>query len=318
MCDDHSNRATSSDPHSLRVEGQDYPVISLPIPPDWHSLALEKGYDLVARIQDKDHLALRCHECGGLNRVKAFTLRSARPNCQVCQDLRWHTLAADAGARFVRRCPHEHRYVWLRLPCGHEIRRQIGLVRRVARGEIAFRCNTCHSTREKREARERDWDLIGPDPKGNPNYRLYVHTCDHRQRIARANMQSGRFGCAGCGEAWPAAPSALYLMRFTLPNSRVLIKLGMSRDANSRLHHQLLRHDELEAEVLDHLPMATGQSALRLEKGLHAIMRRRFPQHVVPHAVFAAHLKVASEIYDPEHEPFVRTAFNRVRQRGAA
>jgi hypothetical protein len=308
----------SPNPRTFRIEGKNYPVVPLPVPAHWRSIALQKGYDLVARIGDHHHLALRCHSCGGLNRVKVFTLRSAQPNCLHCQDARWREIAEAAGAHFVRRCPHSHRYAWLRLPCGHEVRRQMGMVRKVARGEVAFRCNTCHSTREKREAQGRDWTLIGPDPKGNPNYRLYTHTCGHQQRVARANMQSGRFGCAGCGEGWTTAPSGLYLMRFTLPNSRVLIKLGMSRDVDSRLNHQLLRHDEVQAEILDHLPMATGQRALKLEKGLHAMLRRRGPQHVVPRAAFERHLKVRSEIYEPVLEPFLRNAFQLARQRGVA
>lgn len=317
MCD-YSDRASSPGARSLRIDGKDYPVLFLPIPPEWHGSALEKRYDLVARVADEDHLALRCQDCGGLNKVKVFTLRSANTTCRICQDRRWRSLATEAGATFVRRCPRDHRYVWLQLNCQHEIRRQAGLVRKAAGGEVGFRCNTCHSTREAKEARARGWELVGPDPKHVLGYRVYRHDCGHCQRIARANMQTGRFGCAGCGAAWPSAPSSLYVMRFTLQNSRVLIKLGMSRDAKSRLRHQLLRHAQLQAEIVDHLPVETGQRALQLEKSLHGMLRRRFPEQVVPHAVFASHLNVVTEIYEPVLEPFLRQAFDRLRASGAA
>lgn len=318
MNGDISNPHQHPTPRTLRIEGQDYHVVSMPIPTEWHSIALEKGYDLVARIRDHHHLALRCRACGALKRIKYYHLPIDRSNCQSCQDRSWRESAQTAGANLIRRCTRSHRYVWLRLPCGHEIRRQMGLVRRVARGEVAFRCNTCHRTREQQEAQVRDWTLIGPDPKGEPNYRLYAHSCGHQQRVARANMQSGRFGCAGCGEAWTAAPNGVYLMRFTLPNSRVLIKLGMSRDVDSRLHYQLLRHDDVEAEILDYLPMSTGLRAWRLEKGIHAILLRRCPEYVVPREVFERYLKVKSEIYEPVLDSFLRNAFRLARQRGVA
>lgn len=305
----------SPQPGHFTIQGKRYPVIAMPIPASWPAIAQAKGFDLLARIRDHHHLALRCHACGGINKVKAYTLRSARPQCQHCLETRWRQTAREAGAELLRRCPQSHKHVFLRLGCGHVIRRQMGLVTRVARGEAAFRCDTCHAAREKREASARDWRLIGPDPQGDPNYRLYAHACGHQQRVARVNMQTGRFTCGGCGEAWPAAPSALYLMRFTLPDARVLIKLGMSRDPQSRLRHQLLRHGDVKAELLAHLPVRRGQRALTLERGLHRILRRRFPAQVVPRAVFERHLKVVSEIYEPTLEPQLRALFDLIRRK---
>lgn len=300
------------------IQGKRHAIVDMPNPPDWARIAQAKGFDLLARIRDHHHLALRCHACGGVNKVKAYTLRSARPQCQHCLESRWRASAQAAGATLLHRCPQSHKHVFLRLGCGHVVRRQMGLVTRVARGEVGFRCETCHSAREADEASARGWRLIGPDPEGEANYRLYAHACGHQQRVARANLRTGRFLCGGCGQAWPAAPSALYLMRFTLPDARVLIKLGMSRDPQSRLRHQLLRHDGVEAELLAHLPMARGQLALKLERRIHKHLRQHFPKQVVPRAVFERHLKVGSEIYEPVLEAPLRALFARIAGKATA
>ncbi len=47
--------------------------------------------------------------------------------------------------------------------------------------------------------RVRDGTRLGRDPKGNPNYRVYRHSCGHSQRVARVNMSWGQVQCAGCG-----------------------------------------------------------------------------------------------------------------------
>ncbi|CUI00341.1 hypothetical protein PHA8399_02472 [Leisingera aquaemixtae] len=122
------------------------------------------------------------------------------------------------------------------------------------------RCETCHSRKEQKEAAAQGWALIGADPDRDPNYRLYRHReCGHTQRVARVNMQTGRFGCGKCGDDWPAAPSHLYAMQFKLPNGAQLVKLGFSRNPDSRLRHQLMKDHSVDAQILKTVRMASGQ-----------------------------------------------------------
>ncbi|MCB4458591.1 GIY-YIG nuclease family protein, partial [Leisingera sp. McT4-56] len=156
----------------------------------------------------------------------------------------------------------------------------------------------CHADKEQAEAEERGWHLIGEDTGGNQNYRLYRHaSCGHEQRIARANMQTSRFACGQCGEDWPAAPSYLYAMQFRLASGLRLVKLGFSRNPDSRLRHQLLKHRDLDAKILKTVPMATGQLALQAEKRLHAKLQAGFSDQVAPPELYSDALRVRSEVY---------------------
>lgn len=268
-------------------------------PEEWIKLAQEKGFELTARIEDRYHLALRCQTCGAINKVKAFTLRTAQPQCQACTHGKWKLKAATVGATYLGRDPQDRHYAIYRLTCGHEVRRQFELMERAAKGEIDVRCDTCHGTKEAEEAQAYGWTLISPDPKGDANYRLYAHdACGHEQRIARANMQSGRFSCGKCGEDWPAAPSYLYAMHFTLPNGQRLVKLGFSRNPESRMNYQLRRSPDVECTLLMKVPMSSGQAALRLEKAMHKEIRAKNPQSIVPCHVWKGHLRVKTEVYD--------------------
>lgn len=311
----HTKPCSSALPRNLVIAGAAYPVMDMLFWPHWREMARQKGFELFARVKDKDHLALKCHKCGEHTLVKVFNLRTAQPQCHPCRDAGLSRLAQKAGTTMIRRCPKNTQYLWLQLPCGHKARRQTEMVARVARGEVKFLCKTCLMEREVDEARERGWERLGRDPDGNPNYRLYRHCCGHRQRVTRRNMQTGRFTCGGCALAWTAAPSALYLLRITLPDARVLMKLGMSRDPVSRMRYQLPRHHDVQLELLDTVDMASGSEAQVLEKGLHTRLKARYPQHVVPREIFEAHLKVTSEIYAPELEPHLRRILKRARRR---
>lgn len=282
------------------------PVVDLPVPPDWTAIARSKGYEIAARVIDRLHLALRCGRCDTVSRARVFTLRSAQPLCPACLAAERAGAAADAGAEFLRRDPDDTRYAFYGLPCGHEVRRQFGLITRAAAGEIGIRCNTCHAGVLSGEAERRGWSVHGPDPAGDPRYRLYVHAasgCGHVQRIARANMISGRFNCEHCGDGWASARSAIYLMGFDLPGYGPVVKLGFSRDPASRLDFQLRVRGDLEGRLLRVVPMASGHRALCTERRMHAELRRRYPEAVVPPHVFRGLIKVGSEIYDASLEP---------------
>ena len=143
------------------------------------------------------------------------------------------------------------------------------------------------------------WTRLGIDPEGDPNYRLYRHdACGTDQRIARANMQSGRFSCRGCGKDWPAAPSNIYLMAFTLASGRQVVKLGYSLNPHSRLHHQLVTDKAMACAILTSIPMSSGHLAILNEKALHKKIRSRFPDAVVDPSEWQGQINIQSEIYD--------------------
>ncbi|MCX7567157.1 GIY-YIG nuclease family protein [Sulfitobacter sp. F26169L] len=285
--------------NTLTIAGTPVPVFPGKILPHWIEAAHAKGYDIAGRIIDRLHLALRCHLCGEIIQARLFTLMSAQPLCSACIKSGWITTAKSVGLVFIDQCPENRHYAWYEAPCGHTLRRQFELIKRVAAGETGIRCEICHHATEEAEADARGWELVGADPNGDPNYRQYKHiACDHKQRIARTNLQTDRFSCGGCGELWPAAPSNLYVMSFTLPNSRELVKLGYSNNPLGRLRNQLVRNKDLPCEILRTVPVDTGQQAISLEKALHAKLREAHPATVVDSQVYSGLINVKTEIYE--------------------
>ncbi len=268
---------------TITLRNKEYPLYPGKIHHHWEAAALRKGFDLIVRVQDRYHLALRCHTCGKLHVSKLFVVMNNQPNCPHCLNEKRRETAAAAGLKFLRQSMKNRHYGDFRAPCGHTLKRQFELVERAARTGSGFRCETCHAEREANEARERGWELIGPDPKGNPNYRLYRHAagCGATRRIARGNMQTGRFDCEVCGQSWAAAPSQVYLMRFIHPNSGTYFKLGYSRDPASRLRYQLGLPTHVHGEILRTVPFQTGRAALCAEKAIHKRLAANFPNAVV-------------------------------------
>ncbi|KIC31486.1 hypothetical protein [Leisingera caerulea] len=266
--------------------------------PHWRAAANAKGFKIVQRIKDRYHLLLACQSCGLAHASKIFVLMNSQPQCPHCIEARWQADAAAAGLKWAGRDPEDRHYGHYIAPCGHNLRRQFEMVKRAAEGLCSVRCEICHADKEQAEAEERGWHLIGEDTGGNQNYRLYRHaSCGHEQRIARANMQTSRFACGQCGEDWPAAPSYLYAMQFRLASGLRLVKLGFSRNPDSRLRHQLLKHRDLDAKILKTVPMATGQLALQAEKRLHAKLQAGFSDQVAPPELYSDALRVRSEVY---------------------
>lgn len=300
-------------PVTMTINDFPLPIHTGAIKPDWVCAAQKKGFDIVARVVDRLHLALRCKRCGHVNKTRVYTLTSAQPLCTNCIDKAWENDAKAAGLAFIKRDPGNRHYGIYHMNCGHEISRQFALIKRVAEGATGLRCETCHAAAEADEAQAMGWELIGPDPEGDPNYRSYRHSdCGHTQRIARANMQSGRFGCGGCGVDWPAAPSNIYAMRFTLETGREVVKVGFSRLPWSRLHYQLRMNDEMPCAVLQTVTVPTGQLAMSLEKRLHKALKQSHPEHVVDPACYRGQIRVISEVYDGSLTPVIIAHLNDI------
>ena len=303
-----------SPPPTFSVNHHDYPVFDADIPDIWQEIAEEKGYEITARVRDRFHLVLRHDACGAQMVSKVFTLRTADPICPTCLAATRQDLCRAAGVEFLGRGEHPN-YFHIRLPCGHATRRQQELLERVRRGETGIRCETCLGERLEAEARARNWELIGADPAGDPGYRLYRHECGHVQRVAVTNMLTGRFTCGGCSDGWTRDMSYIYAMRFVLKNGRDAIKVGFSRDPESRLRHQLITDRDQYAMLIRTVAIPTGREAMRLEKALHLKLRREHPDAVVDRAEFAGEVKVVSELYDAGIEAEIMRLFDDLEMR---
>lgn len=232
--------------------------------------------------------------------------------CPACIEAEWRSEAEAAGLEFLHRDPTDRHVAIYRAPCGHELRRQTGPIKRVAAGETGIRCEICHAAVEAAEATSRGWTLIGPDPAGDANYRVYRHdVCGQTHRIARANMQSGRFNCPVCDEGWAADPSFIYAMAFTLASGRDVIKLGFSRDPDSRLHYQLRLDPEMPCDIVRKIAMPSGHAALRAEKRMHTALKRQYPDAIIDRSAWSEQIRVKSEIYDAELTPVILDMLDR-------
>lgn len=283
---------------SRKVPAADWMRYEGLIKPEWQEMAAAKGFTIDRRVRDRLHLALTCKTCGAQSAQKLFVLRTAQVACVACREELKHKLAAQAGLSFLGDDAEKLNHGIYRASCGHMLRRQFELIARVAKGECATRCETCHQAREEAEAEAQGWHLEGPDPEGNPNYRLYRHSCGHTQRIARANMQSGHCDCGACGQSWSARPSQIYLLDIRYRGEQVL-KLGYSNDPVRRFRHQLDLPESARVQVLRTVRMPTGSLACAREKRAHALLKRKLPDALVPVAEYADYLNVVSEIYRP-------------------
>lgn len=302
---------------TIIVAGRSYRVYDAEIPEIWQEIALEKGYEIVARVRDRFHLVLRHDLCGAEMISKVYTLRTAEPGCPTCLDEKRRDLCRAAGVTYLRRGDHPN-YFHILLPCGHEASRQQELLERVRNGATAIRCDECLRERLEAVAQGRGWALIGADPDGDPNYRFYRHDCGHLQRVAVANMSTGRFACGGCSEGWTRDKSYIYAMRFVLKNGRDAIKVGFSRDPRSRLRHQLITERDQYARLIRTIAVPSGGVAIRWEKGLHLALCRQFPEAVLHRSEFSSEVKVVSELYCASIEPEIMCLLDQIEMRAKA
>lgn len=279
----------------------------------WAEAARAKGFDLIARVRDRLHVALRCQSCGGIHVTRHSVVMTAQPLCPHCIEARWRATASAAGLTWLGRDP-DHRHYGRYLPsCGHQIRRQFSFVDRIAASAVSVRCETCLTHREEAEAARFRWTRLGRDPLGNASYRLYRHSCGHTQRIAVANMRWGQCDCAGCGQSWTAKPSYIYLLDIRHPRTeRHYLKLGYSSRPVKRHKHQLGLPKDAHVEVLRVVAMPTGHAACACEKAAHARLKRDHPEDIVPHPEYADLMNVVSEIYRPESLAILHETLDRI------
>ncbi|MDT0684513.1 GIY-YIG nuclease family protein [Roseicyclus sp. F158] len=288
------------------------------IPDHWQRMARAKGYRITRRGADRYRIVLLCECCGLGHTSKRNVLMDHTPVCPHCVRARWQEDATAAGLEWLGRDPHDPKRGRYRAPCGHEVSRQFELIKRIVAGACALRCETCQRTKEEAEATAAGWTLLGPAHERGVNYRRYRHDCGHEQEIARVNMRTERVSCAGCGVCWSASPSFIYCMRFKLPGLRPLVKLGFSRNPESRMNWQLLRTPDLfeqaqpSGQILRSIQIRTGHLALCQEKKMHAALRRSHPGSVVPAEHYGPWLNVKSEIYAGDLEPVILDMLDRL------
>lgn len=304
----------------LATAGQDRIGLSAfpPIPHLWSQIADQKGFDLIRRIKDRYHLELCCRHCMSTFVCKAFVLRTAKPSCPACQMARWRSDAEQAGVEFLSRDPADRHRADYRLGCGHRVSRQMIQIRRFAEGKTGLGCDACLRDRHDAAARSRGWTLVGPDIARGTDYRRYRHSCEHEQSVAVVNMDTGRFGCASCGQGWTATQSFIYLLDLSDPQGRARIKLGYSRDPLCRMRHQLGLAKSARVRLARSVSIATGHDAVRIEKAMHAKLRRRFPDAVVAREELSGWINVTSEIYQPKILPQIIDLLDRAEANACA
>lgn len=291
-----SHRLTPASYSATSLQGIIQPGIVLDC---WTANARAKRFDVVARVQDRFRLALRCHVCSAISIVRySVVMTSQKLLCRHCLDAAQRKTAEAVGMTFLRRDLDHHESAFYLAPCGHEVRRQIGFVARMAQGAAALRCESCLVIREKAEAKRFGWSRLGRDPHNKANYRLYRHSCGHEQRIAVANMRWGQCDCAGCGQSWTAKPSFIYLLDLR-HGEQHLLKLGYSAHPVKRHRHQLGLPKDAVVEVLRVIATPTGHDACAIEKRAHVWLCQTHPEAVVPHKEYADLMNVVSEIYRP-------------------
>lgn len=269
-----------------------------PLHSHWIEAAQQKHFDILSRVKDRLHLALRCHRCGTVSVTRLFVLMNSQPLCRVCLETARSTRAAAVGLSYLGPDPDHPQYGRYHATCGHILRRQFEIINRVADGKTGLRCETCFARKEQQIAARHGWTRIGPDPRGNSNYHLYRHSCGHEQRIARANLGWGQCDCAGCGETWTAKPNYLYLLAICYDGVN-LLKAGYSSNPVKRHRHQLGLPKEAQVTVLRKVAMPTGHAACTVEKALHARLRRQHPDAVMSPESYQGVLNVRSEVYRP-------------------
>ncbi|RDD70151.1 hypothetical protein [Paracoccus versutus] len=295
----------------------DLPLVIHPgtLHPHWSDAARAKGFDLIARVRDRLHVALRCQTCSGIHVARHSVVMKAQPLCPHCIETRWRAAATAAGLTWLGRDPDHRHYGRYLLPCEHEVRRQVSFVERVAAGTVSVRCETCLVRREKAEALRFGWTRLGRDPQSKASYRLYRHHCGHTQRIAVANMRWGQCDCAGCGQSWTAKPSYIYLLDIRHPGTRRhYLKLGYSSHPAKRHKHQLGLPKDADVEVLRVVAMPTGHDACAREKAAHARLRRDHPEAVAPQPEYADLMNVVSEIYRPQALAILHDTLDRIER----
>lgn len=301
-------------PHDL-LSVSDLPLVIHPgeLHAHWAEAARSKGFDLIARVQDRFRVALRCQTCGGIHVSRHFVVMKAQPLCPHCIAARWRETAIAAGLTWLGRDPEHRHYAHYGLPCGHDVRRQFSFVERIAAGAVTVRCETCLTQREEAEALRFSWTRLGRDPQGNASYRLYRHHCGHEQRIAAANMRWGQCDCASCGESWAAKPSYIYLLDIRHSGTkRHYLKMGYSSHPVKRHMHQLGLPKDTAVEVLRVVAMPTGHDACAMEKAAHARLKRTHPEALVPHPEYADLMNVVSEIYTPESLSLLQVTLDQI------
>ena len=271
----------------------------------WRVAAERKGYSLLSRAADRQHVVLGCKTCNNATLKRINVVVNNNPDCGNCILERRETAAAQVGAKLLGPDPQgNHHYGAYQFACGHAGRRAHTRVEAAAAGGHNLGCDACTEKRHASEAADHGWTLIGPAARNNQSYREYQHLCGHRQDVSVANMRHGDVNCAGCSETWSSKPSKIYLLTFSLPTLPV-IKLGYSNNPKFRLRQVQFDPDKTRGTLDRAIDIKSGHRAICLEKAMHQYIQTHRPDLIVERDLFRDHLTTTSEIYHAHGRTFI-------------
>ena len=305
LCPDRGSHAPKMSPDAFLIDGVLCPAyLRKPLLQSWIAAADAHGFDIVGRVIGKDHLVLRCRDCRTDFIVRWSVVRDANPLCYACIWSRHVAEAQDLGIELIAPAGDHRHYGIYGLPCGHTVRRQYQTVARAPLRGHSLDCPNCRESRYAKEALGFGWTLTGQPAARKQGYRQYRHSCGHVQDVSIGNMVWGDCSCAGCGNAWNAKPSYIYLFTIDLPGLPV-VKLRYSARPAKRLRHQLNIAPGVEARVELIVRMPSGNVAVQEEKTCHRILLTQHPDLVVPKTVFGKQINTQGEIYHAAASPLI-------------
>ena len=286
-----------------------------PIHEHWKAASLTSGFEIICRVQDKDHLVIECHKCGECSIKRRNVVVEHTPDCRPCIERRRRVNAQAAGARYLGIDPEQGCKIGrIELKCGHIVSRAHIRVQQAAEGGHKLGCDVCREARYAAEADAVGWRLIGDPDNGQPGYRRYEHDCGHHQDAAIANVYWGALDCGRCSQTYLSKPSTIYVFAIDVPD-KPMLKLGYSHNPRRRLRYQLGIPKDVPTRILRVVAMPTGQDAEREETATHRALRRDHPDWVMEPDDYRAWINTQGEIYHAAAQETIDTMLDEIEGR---
>lgn len=126
-------------------------------------------------------------------------------------------------------------------------------------------CQHCWVEKTRNEAKVLGWEWV---KQTGVHHSLYRHSCGNTQEMWMGNVRRGAGMCHACEESWATKPSNMYLLRITIQNGPVFLKLGIARNVSVRITNYGLP-EGASVVILHTIAYAKGKDAVKHEKIIH-------------------------------------------------